>query len=200
MGKLSPILNDEFAAKICKTGRNIQTQQRLLDQNKWLIAEMVNLEWRDEGYQAEGTNKREYYKECCRLLPVMVFGKSGETLRRWCETQAHYADEKDILTILSASSFDHLLRAKRLQANRKVTAAILAVAEAVKDGMSAEDMENHFDPEHEGSDSRHVMVERLFSLSEKSWIPKEAADHLLEAARIMREMLKNEALHSEVSK
>ncbi len=192
VGKLSPLLSDVFAAEIVKIGRRIDVQQNLLDQNKWQIADLVNAEWRDEGYAVEGVIKREYYAECCRMLPTRIFGKSGETLRRWCETQSHYADEADILTILSASSFDHLLKAKRLQANKKVDAAILAVAQAVKSEMTADEMVAFYDPEHDGTDSRHFTMDKLFTLSERAWIPKEAAQHILEAARIIRESLKNE--------
>ena len=189
MGKVSPILSDEFASALKNAGRKIDFVQMALDRKKWHIAELVNLEWRDEGYEAEGVNKREYYSECCKLLPVRIFGASGETLRRWCETQAHYADEKNIMDILAASSFDHLLRAKRLQNNGKVDAAVYAVAIAISKSMTAEEMTAHFDPEHDGSDSRHFTVDKLFTLSERAWIPREAADHLLEAARIIKKSL-----------
>lgn len=192
VGKLSPILTDEFAITLRSAGRKIDFVQMALDRKKWYVAELVNLEWRDEGYEAEGVNKREYYAECCKLLPVRIFGQSGETLRRWCETQSHYADEKDIMDILAASSFDHLLKAKRLHNNGKVESAIYAVAIAISKNMTADEMANHFDPEHDGKDSRHFTLEKLFTLSERAWIPKEAAEHLLEAARIIKKSLDSE--------
>ena len=192
MGKLSPLLFDDFANDLLKVGKQIASQQMYLDENKWKLAKKVNDEWNKGGYEAEGTDKREYYKECCSLLPVMIFGSSGETLRRWSETQAHYAKEKNITTLLHGSSFDHLLKAKRLQAGGKVEAAILAVAFAIEHEMSADDMVSHFDPEHDGSDSRHFTMKKLFSLADRAWISREASFHLLMAARNMKEHLDSE--------
>lgn len=193
MGKLYPVLSAEFAAELNKAGKRIAFQQLYMDENKWKLAKRVNVEWdkrRDE-YEPE-INKRVFYTECCKCLPVMIFGESGETLRRWCETQSHYAPEKDIVTLLRGSSFDHLLKAKRLQNNGKVEAAVLAVAFAIERKMSADDMVSNFDPNYDGNDSRHFTLNRLFTLSEKAWIPKEAAEHLLEAARIIKKSLDGE--------
>lgn len=194
MGKVYPLLSPEFVADLQKAGKRISFQQLYLDENKWGLAKRVNAEWdkRREEYEPEIT-KRIFYAECCKWLPVMIFGKSGETLRRWCENQTYYADEKDITKLLKESSFDHLLKAKRLESNGLVESAVDAVKTAITEGWNADRMVEHYDPDHEGRDSRHFQLTKLFTLSERAWIPKEAAEHLLEAARIIKKSLDEEA-------
>jgi len=188
MGKLSPFLFDDFAETLQKLGVRISKHQQYLDISKWNLAKIVNEHWDSDGYASEVKDKREYYRECSRLLPVMLFGHSGETLRRWCETQAHYSAEPDIEILLHGSSFDHLLKAKRLEMDGRVK-AVLAVAEAIENKMTADGMVSHFDPDRDGPNSRHFMLNKLFSWSEKMWVPKPAADLLLQAAKIIKASL-----------
>ena len=52
-------------------------------------------------------------------------------------------------------------------------------------------MVSFYNPEHEGADSKRYQVNRLYSMSEASWIPKEAADHILQAAQIIDKTLRS---------
>lgn len=185
------IISTDFAEYLTSAGADIERKQNALDIAKWTVAEAVNLEWRDEGYEAERVNKKEFYGACCQCLPFRLFGKSGETLRRWCETQAHFDRFNNIDMVLRATSFDHLLKAKRLEQNKKID-AIKALGTAIEEDLTADEMVTMFDPEHDGIDSRHFKLTQLYSLSESAWIPKEAGALILAAARIIDAELKKE--------
>ena len=191
LGKVYPrptIITPEFAKFLAERGAAIERIEKHLGRKKWAFAGDVNLEWRDGDYEIEKVNKREYYSECAKYLPVMIFGKSGETLRRWCEVEAHYKDVDEALLLLEGSSFDHLLRAKRLEANNKEI-AVVAVSTAIKDGLNAEEMQYNFDPSSSG-ESENRTIDRLFSLADAMWIPREAAALILQAVIIIRDARK----------
>jgi hypothetical protein len=183
-----PALSKEFADFLRKQGRKIKTVSDALDVMKWHLADAVNLEWIDGGYKGEVT-KEEFYIECCTCLPVMLFGKSGQTLRRWCDLRNFYEDVPNSDVLLRGSSFDHLLRAKRLELGNKIEAAEIAVAVAIKNELTAEEMQYKYDPRGE-SETEERTIERLFSLADAMWIPREAASLILQAVKIIREYRK----------
>jgi len=180
-----PALSNEFANFLRKQGKKIKTVSDALDVLKWNLADAVNLEWVDGEYKGE-VRKEDYYVECCKCLPVMLFGKSGQTLRRWCDLRAHYEDIPNSEVLLRGSSFDHLYKARRLEVGGKVEAAELAVAMAIQEEWTADEMQYNYDPKGE-SETEERTIERLFSLSEAMWIPRRAAELILEAVKIIRE-------------
>ena len=192
VGKVYPaLLSKGFADYLYKQGKKIKTVSDALDVMKWELADAVNLEWRDGDYKGEIT-MMDFYADCCQCLPVMLFGHSGQTLKRWCEVQTYWQDVKEAKTLLKASSFDHLLRAKRLADSDKVkndngdpAPAEYAVAKAISEHWTAERMQMEYDPNGD-SDSQERTIQRLYGLSEMMWIPKRAAELIREAVEIIK--------------
>ena len=80
------------------------------------------------------------------ILSVRIFGESGETLRRWAEVAATYENMPNAETFLEALSFDHLEKARKLARDGRIQAPDHALAVAVNEGLSADDMKERFDP------------------------------------------------------
>ena len=97
-----------------------------------------------------GGKKLDYYIEVSRVandgLFIPIFGESGQTLRRWCETQETYKNFPQAEQFLTTLSFDHLAKAKKLAKDGRVAVPTLALAEAVARHWSADDMQEHYDP------------------------------------------------------
>lgn len=142
------ILDPEFLAEFQAVARLYDDGQSQSDDSKWNIARLVNEMW-DE-HKPQFPTKDDYYVECSKQANAAIrrkrFSDSGETLRRWCEVQATYANFKEADLFLSELSFDHLYRAKRLSNKGKVSVPVLALAEAVKRKWNAEEMQFHYDP------------------------------------------------------
>ncbi len=158
----SVLIDPELIYELRTLARLCQSEQRKADSYKWQLARKANDEWPEyEFMTVEGERafpiKKDYYKEITRVinleLPIALFGESGETLRRYCELEATCHNIKGIDELLKATSLDHAYRAKRLAAENKIktenkTPANIdyALAKAIAEKWSAEDMENYFDP------------------------------------------------------
>jgi len=189
------LLTKGFVDQLYKQGNKIKTVSDALDVMKWQLAEMVNLEWRDGDYKGE-VKKIDFLAACSQCLPVMLFGHSGETLKRWCGIEEYYEKVPQAKTLLKGSSFDHLLRAKRLADGEKVkndngdpAPAEYAVAKAIAEKWTAERMQMEYDPTSDG-ETQERTIQRLYGLSEMMWMPKRAAELIREAVEIIKESRK----------
>ena len=119
------------------------------DSAKWEIAKQVNDMWPEHAGMFSG-DKKSFYVECSRVandgLSVRIFGESGETLRRWCDVAATYENMPNAETFLDALSFDHLEKARKLARDGRIQAPDHALAVAINEGLSADDMKERFDP------------------------------------------------------
>jgi hypothetical protein len=147
-------LDPTFTEELHNLTARFVYQQHAVDSTKWVIAGMVNDMWPEHAGIFSG-NKQEFYIECSRVandgLSVRIFGESGETLRRWCDVAATYENMPTAETFLDALSFDHLEKARKLARDGRIQAPDHALAVAVNEGLSADDMKERFDP----SDAPH---------------------------------------------
>ena len=148
----SIFLDPEFSRMLRNVAGHYRNQQGAADLTKWQIAQMVNDMWLEHVSSFSG-NKLDYYVECSRIanegLSVRILGESGQTLRKWCEVAATYENMPQAETFLEALSFDHLEKARKLARDGKIDAPDHALAVAVNEGLSADDMRERFDPYHE---------------------------------------------------
>lgn len=142
-------LDPTFTEELHNLTARFVYQQHAVDSTKWVIAGMVNDMWPEHAGIFSG-NKQEFYIECSRVandgLSVRIFGESGETLRRWCDVAATYENMPNAETFLDALSFDHLEKARKLARDGRIQAPDHALAVAVNEGLSADDMKERFDP------------------------------------------------------
>ena len=153
---ISLVLDPEFAKELQGMSSEYDGYETAADNSKWVIAEKVNSMWpehetaRDENGVKVFETKKDFYMECSRVANIGLkkkrFSDSGETLRRWCETQETYNQWQDAYNFLNWLSFDHLYKAKKLYKDGKVRVPVLALAEAVRSGYTADEMKEHFDP------------------------------------------------------
>lgn len=150
-------LDPEFVRDIQADAKLLDENQEAADESKWNIAARTNEMWPEhKGIVYELTNdfvyptKNDFYAEVSRVgntgLKHKRFSDSGETLRRWCEVQATYAQFDKAELFLEVLSFDHLAKAKKLARDEKVKVPILALAEAQRNHWTADEMKEHFDP------------------------------------------------------
>jgi len=153
----SQYLDPEFTADLMETAKEYDRAEEISDNEKWTIAERVNEMWPEHAgltYELTGERifptKAEYYVECSRVANIGLsrkrFGDSGETLRAWCELQQTYAQFPDIHKFLDALSFEHLRKAKKLAKDEKVKVPVLALAKAIAENWTADEMKEHYDP------------------------------------------------------
>ena len=145
----SVFLDPEFQQELSAMTTAYSVQQAEADLMKWEIAKAVNEFW-GEHMSSFGGKKLDYYIEVSRVandgLFIPIFGESGQTLRRWCETQETYKNFPQAEQFLTTLSFDHLAKAKKLAKDGRVAVPTLALAEAVARHWSADDMQEHYDP------------------------------------------------------
>lgn len=172
----SEVLDPEFCAELRAMSRNYDNNQTNVDDDQWNIARKVNEMWPEHiGMKEAFPTKAEYQAECSRVANIGLrhkrFSDSGETLRRWCETQATYqafTDQvQDADKFLDLLSFDHLYKAKTLFLNKKVKSPFEALLKAITEGYTADEMQFHFDPP-QVPDDYTVMIGRLDALQDKS--------------------------------
>lgn len=153
--KINSIFEPAFISEVTTLARQCQAEQRKADTHKWDLAERVNSEWPE--YISLFPTKLDYYAAMSQAvnkeLSIGMFTESGQTLRFYCELQATLGNIPKIKELLEASSIDHLRRAKRLAADNKIitdggqlAGADYAIAKAIENKWSAEDMEQHFNP------------------------------------------------------
>jgi hypothetical protein len=116
------------------------------------------------------------------------FSASGETLRRWCEVYACYSNIKvEHLPVVKESSFEHLRIAKSLAYNEKVSSPLLALAEAVKNKWTADEMRLHYDPP-----GQVTIYEKFTGWLESLWTTKlefiKSTDDREQARKLMNEL------------
>ena len=155
MSKSNSIFEPALLLELIFLARQSQAEQRKADGHKWDLAERVNSEYPEYMYMFP--TKLDYFAAMSQAintqLSIGAFSESGQTLRFYCELQATLGNIPNIKRLLEASSIDHLRRAKRLAADNKIitdsgqlAGADYAIAKAIENKWSAEDMEQHFDP------------------------------------------------------
>lgn len=168
-------LDAELITDLSAAAKRIDALDYELGNEKWIIAGRVNEMWdehkalRDENGDLYFNNLDGYRAECSRVANLQtkrrLFAESGETLRRWCEVRATYDNYEHAELFLSALSFDHLYRARKIYLNGVVKSPLLPLAEAEKRGWSSEEMEYHYQ-----KDAPSIAASFLNSL--KSFIEK----------------------------
>lgn len=198
----SIFLDPGFAHDLRNMVGHYRNQQNAADLTKWQIAQMVNGMWSEHVSSFSG-NKLDYYQECSRVandgLSVRILGESGQTLRRWCEVAATYENMPEAETLLEALSFDHLEKARKLAKDGRIQAPDHALAVAVNEGLSADEMKERFDPSHEPH-PYDVISGHLAYMSDRShWEFIKSADvrdavmaHVKGIEYIVKEYLKGE--------
>ena len=145
----STILDPSFSDMLLFMASTYAEQQQAADLTKWNIAVSVNDNYSEHAGIFSG-DKMAYFAECSRVAnagrSVQIFGTSGQTLRRWCEVAATYENMPNAETFLEALSFDHLEKARKLARDGRIQAPDHALAVAVNEGLSADDMKERFDP------------------------------------------------------
>ena len=151
-------LDPEFVKELKAAAGYYDKNQELADDDKWNIATLVNEMWPEhktmtyDGFTTELVypTKEDFFIACSfqanEGLKKPRFSASGETLRRWCEVQATYATFPNANLLLEALSFDHMRLAKQLAYHEKVASPVLALATAQKEGWTATEMKEHYDP------------------------------------------------------
>lgn len=146
--KLSEVLYPPFAAELQSLGAEHEKYQDSADFTVWDIASRVN-EWWDE-HKTAFADKKQYYEECSRVINhgrrIKRLTDSGETLRRWCNVVARYAEFPNAEALFHQTSFEHLRLAAVLARDEKVKSPIEAVNTALERGYSADEMFYHFAP------------------------------------------------------
>lgn len=150
------LLDPELEADIAHAAGEIDRLTGDLDNQQLIISRRVNDMW--EEHKSAFSSKMDYFAECSRVANLKssrhVFAESGETLKRWCEVVATYENldgelkrgyDLSIEDLLDALTFHHLYKARKLYINGKVKSPLYALAEAMSNRWSAEDMEFHYD-------------------------------------------------------
>jgi hypothetical protein len=150
-------LDPEFVKDLQETAKLYDANQECADDNAWHIARLVNDMWPEhktltypEGGKVFET-KEEFLVACSFAVNSQLkkkrFSDSGQTLRRWCEVNATYNQLKGADELLTVLSFEHLRIAKSLAYNEKVKGGpVVALARAVKEKWTADEMREHYDP------------------------------------------------------
>jgi len=156
------------------TSRYAEAQQSA-DKIKWQIAQKVN-----DGYSEHkgifAGDKMAYYIECSRVandgLSIKIFGETGETLRRWAEVEATWANFPEAVKLLEATSFRALEIAKKAAYHKKADSPLAAMKWALDNKASAEDMEYHFFPPEKPTeyDKWTGAMSTLLDLKNYEWI------------------------------
>lgn len=149
--KTQSILPPEFVEKLQAQARRYQALQKLTSRREWYFGELVNCAWETlpDDIKAELTHEH-YYMECSRVIneacefPIVTH--TGETLRRWCEIAASYQNMPALEEIREVLSFDHFVKARRLVNRQKIAVPSLALATAIEQEYTADEMVQHFDP------------------------------------------------------
>ena len=197
----SRYLSPDFATDLMQSAKEYDRAEEVSDNEKWVIAELVNDMWSEHAglvYELTGEKvfptKAEYYVECSRVANIGLsrkrFGDSGETLRAWCELQQTYAAFPDIHKFLDALSFEHLRKAKKLAKDEKVKVPVLALAKAIQENWTADEMKEHYDPSEPVHPYEKVTswLDGMLNKESWSWLksPKTIKDILFHAAEIKR--------------
>lgn len=121
------------------------------DRREWRFGESVNRIWDELDADVKAEISREvFFVECSRYInAALIFpivAESGETLRRWCEIAARFRDTPGIEAMREALSFDHFRQAVTLANKGKVSVPVYALAVAIEQRYTADEMRQHFDP------------------------------------------------------
>jgi len=157
-------LDSDLVADIEHAAGEIDRLTGEMDNQQLIISLRVNEMWDehknilgDDGEKVFNT-RLDYFAECSRIANLKsnrhIFALSGETLKRWCEVVETYENldgelrrgyELSLEVLLDALTFHHLYKARQLYFNGKVNSPLHALAEAMSNQWSVEEMELHYD-------------------------------------------------------
>lgn len=144
-------LSPEFVASLQQDAREYRAVEQDKSRKEWHFGRMVNDEWDalDADRKAE-LNKERFYHLCSQYMNAAVdfpiVGASGETLRRWCELELSYRNMPAFEAMSEALSFDHFRKARMLSNKGKVSVPAYALATAISEKLTADEMAYKFDP------------------------------------------------------
>jgi hypothetical protein len=193
----SHLLREEFAAKLQAEAARYAHIERARSKKTWFLAEAVNREWDnlDADIRAE-VSRDQWFMECSTVinsgLEFPIVGQSGETLRRWCNVAAAYANIPAAEEFKEALSFDHFFRAKSLYERGKIAAPLLALAEAYEEGWTVEEMLKHYDPDLVTEYDRVMDSLSAWEGYEFEWLTKAQREKIAGHVKAIREILEEE--------
>ena len=140
------LLPPEAVAKLNRLGKRYAALQRATSRREWYFGQYVNELWQTLPSDAqEELTAENWYMECSShinaLLDFPVVGKSGRTLRYWCEVARHYETFPNVLVWKSILTFSHFAKARTIGADplNNVTSDH-ALALAVENDWTADEM------------------------------------------------------------
>lgn len=196
-GKVYPvtILRPEFVAELQTQARRYAALEKLKSRREWYFGELVNCEWEHLNLEIrEEVSKDRFYAECSYWIneasgfPIVT--TSGETLRRWCEVAASYQQMPGLDLLREVLSFDHFTKARRLANKGKVSVPAFALAKAVEQGYTAEEMVTHFDPPQAPNEYERVTgwLDGL-STARFEWLDRNRREQLTKLLQEIRKLL-----------
>ena len=143
----------EFLSRVRCTAKELHASRQAESKHQWAVARMVNDEWCwvEQEFGKGEINKLYFYaatsEQINSALPFPVCAASGETLRRWCEVAASYAN-MDTSMLETALSFEHFRAARSLAKLSKNEQAGITpydiLLRAAQEPWTVEEMEAHF--------------------------------------------------------
>jgi hypothetical protein len=121
------------------------------DRREWRFGWTVNDIWDSlpEDVQAE-VSREMFFVECSRLINEAVrfplVTETGETVRVWASVEKEFRDVAGLELMQERLSFDHFRVARSLYLHKKVSVPVYALAKAIEQEWTADDMKRHFDP------------------------------------------------------
>lgn len=189
-GRLDPTLVKILVDEAGKLENIIYEETQI----KWIVADKVNDMWSE--HQGIFGNKDEYLAECSRVMNertrIKMFGESGQTLRKWCQVQLAFSAFAESAELLSQTSFAHMEVAKSASIAGKVDSPVEAVAMAITNKWSADDLRFHFfnDPKSVQVDAKNILTKLLTSLPVKlNWTGEKAKNFRKELSELIERYL-----------
>jgi len=147
----STFLTDEQVRTIQKEARKLSLIEKARSKKQMYFGRLANQIWdeikekpeiKGEIYKSDLYVEMSYWINEGQEFPLV--GASGETLRRWSETAAQFANVPAIEEIEKVLSFDHFFRARKLYNAGLVEAPVLPLAIAIEENLIAEEMTIRF--------------------------------------------------------
>lgn len=194
---LSEVLDPEFVKDLQGMSKLFYDRQALADESKWTIAAAVLDMW-DE-HKSQFQNLDEYYAECSRVMNLgrkrVLFSSSGETLKVYCNVRATYnrfIDRvEDAEKFLDLLSFDHLRRARQVYLNEKAPSPFDALAWAVENSASAEEMQEHFLPKVTPNEYEKATgdIDKMLTKDYWKWLKPDKVKRVIELVAEIRKVI-----------
>lgn len=121
------------------------------DRRQWKIAELVNSQWATSPKELlDEISVEDFYVECSywinQATGFPLVSASGETLRKWCNDYAAFEGMPGFEEMREVLAYEYFHQARILANNGKVSVPSYALAYAIENKLTADEMRQHFDP------------------------------------------------------